>query len=98
MPMPDTFVIPQRLQANSVSFSTGNGEVIRLEDNGDIYIRGKLVENDLDVVKGFRAFLVGCGHASAAWTPQDLGGNSAEVPDAPSRFERLDKDDGVEGR
>ena len=31
-------------------------EIIRFETNGDIYLHGKLIENDLEVVEGFREF------------------------------------------
>lgn len=34
-------------------------EIMRFEPNGDIYIRGKLIENDRDVVEGMRRFLKG---------------------------------------
>ncbi len=37
-------------------------EVLRFEANGDIYVRGKLVTNDLEVVEALRAFLCGTGH------------------------------------
>lgn len=32
-------------------------EILRFEANGDIYIKGKLVKNDLEVVEGFRELL-----------------------------------------
>lgn len=32
-------------------------EILRLEPNGDIFIKGKLVENDKEVVDGLREFL-----------------------------------------
>lgn len=34
-------------------------EVIRLEPNGDIYVRGRLIENDKDVVTGMRELIQG---------------------------------------
>lgn len=34
-----------------------NEEIVRLEANGDIHIRGKLVTNDIEVVDGMRSFL-----------------------------------------
>lgn len=37
-------------------------ELLRLEPNGDIYCRGKLVENDKEVVDGLRDFLNGIGY------------------------------------
>ena len=36
-------------------------EMIRLEDSGDIYVKGKLVENDKEVVEGMRELLMGHG-------------------------------------
>ena len=47
----------------SVSINVGGLDVpaIKLCSNGDIYIRGALIENDLAVVEGFRAFLTGQG-------------------------------------
>lgn len=44
---------------DSISFgSNGNSiEVMRFDANGDIYIKGKLVTNDLEVVKGIKEFL-----------------------------------------
>lgn len=39
-----------------------NGEeVIRFEQNGDIFVRGKLTENDKEVVEEFRCFLTNQG-------------------------------------
>ena len=32
-------------------------EMVRFNSNGDIFIKGKLVENDQQVVEGFREFL-----------------------------------------
>ena len=45
--------------SNIMYFHCGNKEMIRLEPNGDIYIKGNLVENDKDVVEGLRDFLRG---------------------------------------
>lgn len=33
--------------------------IMKLESNGDIYVKGKLVENDKEVVEGMRALLAG---------------------------------------
>lgn len=38
-------------------FVNGNTEMLRLDPNGDIYIKGRLAENDLEVVNGMRDFL-----------------------------------------
>jgi hypothetical protein len=45
-----------------ITFGTADGEVLRLEDNGEIYVRGKLADVDKDVVEALRAFLRGAGH------------------------------------
>lgn len=34
-----------------------NGEILKFHQNGDIYVHGKLIENDKEVVEGFRVFL-----------------------------------------
>ncbi len=45
-------------EANGITFSVKDGEeMIKLCRNGDIYIRGKLTINDLEVVEGMREFL-----------------------------------------
>jgi len=41
-----------------LSLNDGKGnEVLRFETNGDIYLHDKLIENDKQVVDGFREFL-----------------------------------------
>jgi len=45
-----------------VFFSNDAEEILRLCDNGDIYVHGNLVENDQDVVAGLREFLKKSGH------------------------------------
>jgi hypothetical protein len=37
-------------------------EIIKLCTNGDIFIKGKLIENDKEVVDAMREFLIGCGY------------------------------------
>ena len=32
-------------------------EILRFSDNGDIFVKGKLVENDKEIVEGLREFL-----------------------------------------
>jgi len=34
-----------------------NDEILRFENNGDIYVHGSVIENDKQVVEGFREFL-----------------------------------------
>ena len=47
------------LEATNIAFFVDNGgtEILKLCGNGDIYVRGKLVENDKEVVQGLRDFL-----------------------------------------
>jgi hypothetical protein len=41
-----------------ITFRVGNvGEFIKLCANGDIYVRGKLIENDKELVDGMREWL-----------------------------------------
>jgi cytosine/adenosine deaminase-related metal-dependent hydrolase len=45
-----------------VFFSNDAEEILRLCDNGDIYVHGHLAENDKDVVDGLREFLKKSGY------------------------------------
>jgi hypothetical protein len=47
------------LETNTISFIIENEKepIIKLCANGDIFVRDKLVENDLEVVEGMREFL-----------------------------------------
>jgi hypothetical protein len=47
------------IEPNTLIFHSGNETepTIKLCQNGDIFIKGKLVENDLEVVEGMRKFL-----------------------------------------
>lgn len=48
---------------NVITFNTDPvTEILRLENNGDIYIRGKLAENDKEVVNALRDFLNDVGY------------------------------------
>jgi len=50
--------IEHETKNNIILFHTDEiTEIIKLCNNGDIYIRGKLVENDKEVVNGMRDFL-----------------------------------------
>jgi len=39
-------------------YNAENEEILRFENNGDIYLHNKLIENDLQVVEGFKEFLI----------------------------------------
>ncbi|TKI74451.1 hypothetical protein [Bacillus mycoides] len=42
---------------DSIIFKVGEQEIVSLKSNGDIYVKGKLVENDKEVVEGMRELL-----------------------------------------
>ncbi len=44
---------------NTITFICGDKEMIRLEANGDIFVKGVLAENNVDVVEGIKDFLRG---------------------------------------
>lgn len=45
------------MEGNLVFMARGGVEMLRCESNGDIFVRGRLVENDREVVDGLRAWL-----------------------------------------
>ena len=51
------------LESNTIRFNTTDTtEIIKLCENGDILIKGKLIENDKEVVDAMREFLIDSGH------------------------------------
>lgn len=44
-------------QGTSITFNVGDEQIIKLSANGDIFIKGKLADNDIEVVDGLRQFL-----------------------------------------
>ncbi|HHK5539226.1 hypothetical protein JDS67_19900 [Bacillus cereus] len=42
----------------SIVFNAGGKEIISLKSNGDIFVKGKLVKNDKEVVDGMRELLM----------------------------------------
>lgn len=57
--MEDMTIKQSDLESNTISFITADETepIIKLCQNGDIFVKGKLVENDLEVVEGMREFL-----------------------------------------
>ena len=48
---------------NTISLNTSDTtEIIKLCENGDIFVKGKLIENDKELVNAMREFLVDSGH------------------------------------
>lgn len=41
-----------------INFYTSTNEILKLCENGDIFVKGKLIENDKEVVKALRLFLL----------------------------------------
>ena len=51
------------LESNTITFNMPDTtEIIKLCKNGDIFIKGKLIENDKEVVDAMREFLIDSGH------------------------------------
>ena len=44
-------------KSKTITFSFYGQEMLRLEENGDIYVRGKLTSNDIEVVEMMKEFL-----------------------------------------
>ena len=56
--MIDLKLTNKEFQSNTIIFSTNvDNEMIKLCDNGDILVKGKLIENDKEVVNAMREFL-----------------------------------------
>ncbi|MGX5632427.1 hypothetical protein [Bacillus thuringiensis] len=41
----------------SIVFKVGEQEIVSLKNNGDIFVKGKLIENDKEIVEGLKEFL-----------------------------------------
>lgn len=44
------------------SIKNSSIEFIRLKENGNIYVKGKLIENDIELVNAMREFLTNAGY------------------------------------
>jgi len=54
----DLKLIGEKIESNTMHFFTNeNSEIIKLCDNGDIFVKGKLIENDKEVVDAMKEFL-----------------------------------------
>lgn len=61
-------IVTSESQRGDVTFFTpGYGEVIKIKDNGDIYVKGNLVTNDMEVVEGFKDFFGMSSLYNRAW-------------------------------
>lgn len=65
--MTDLKLIGKEIKSNTIQFFTNeNNEIIKLCDNGDIFVKGKLIENDKEVVDAMREFLKTQGYLNGA--------------------------------
>jgi hypothetical protein len=58
--MKDTLTLEPNLAPNTIEFKVGKfieEPFITLCENGDIFVKGKLIENDIEVVDAMREFL-----------------------------------------
>ena len=57
---PETLLLQSDVEPNVIEFKVGEfieTPIITLRGNGDIFVKGKLIENDLELVDGLREFL-----------------------------------------
>ena len=53
------------IKENTITFCVGDEkEIIKLYGNGDIFVKGKLIENDKEAVDGMRQWLSECNNTS----------------------------------
>jgi len=65
--MTDFKLTCKEFKSNAISFFTNEcNEMIKLCDNGDIFVKGKLIENDKEVVDAMREFLKTQGYFNGA--------------------------------
>lgn len=51
-------IIAKKLESpQNITFTIKSKEVLKFEENGDIFVKGKLVDNDKEVVDKLREFL-----------------------------------------
>jgi hypothetical protein len=53
----ENLVSKSELQPNTITFNLGKEPILELKPNGDIFVKGRLVENDKEVVNALREFL-----------------------------------------
>jgi len=51
----------QNSERDTIVFELNENEFIKLKGNGDIFIKGELIENDADLVQGLREWLTQSG-------------------------------------
>lgn len=62
----EEYSFSKELDNSSITFNDSSmiesSEFIRLGANGNIYIKGKLIENDIELVNAMREFLANAGY------------------------------------
>lgn len=54
----ENLVLKSELQPNTITFNlVGKEPILELKPNGDIFVKGRLAENDKEVVNALREFL-----------------------------------------
>lgn len=81
------------VQPQSISFLSRENEspILFLESNGDIYIKGELVENDKEVVDGMRLFLSHWGVNVLKRENESLSKEVKELREYKIKYEELCK-------
>ncbi|MCK9567707.1 hypothetical protein M0R72_02005 [Candidatus Pacearchaeota archaeon] len=51
----------------AVAVNGCDGEIIKIKDNGDIFVKGNLITNDMEVVEGFKEFFRMSKSYNNAW-------------------------------
>lgn len=51
------FTFISNIPSNTIFFDINNEAIITLKGNGEIYVKGKLIENDIEVVNGMRELI-----------------------------------------
>ncbi|MCU5297037.1 hypothetical protein [Bacillus paranthracis] len=52
-----TMIFSNKDVNESINFNVGGKDIVSLKSNGDIYVKGELVENNQEVVNGLKEFL-----------------------------------------
>ena len=64
-------------------------EILRVEANGDIFYKGRLIENDKEIVDGFREFFIVQGYIKRNFTDGELQwSKDSNVDDLPHLDEK----------
>jgi len=51
------FTLTSNIPSDTIFFNTNQEIIFELKGNGEIYVKGKLIENDIELVNGMRELL-----------------------------------------